>query len=206
MTVKNPDLRKERIASVLPNKKEPYDSCQCLYAEQTCRHSLDQHEFSGCSFESIVFASSMRGCLFMDAVFENCDFSNADFRESVCRRVIFRKCRMTGADFSCSTLQDVQLLGCKADYVNFNASSFKNILLKDNLFMNGAFSACKVKEMEIHACDFSNADFFQTSLQDLDFSEAVIDGFTVDTEHLKGASFNAAQGLAIAELMGIHIK
>ena len=196
----------ERIASALPRKKEPYDSYQCLYSEQTCSHSLEQHKFSGCSFESVVFAGSMRGTMFMDAVFDNCDLSNADFRECVCRRAIFRKCRMTGTDFSCSTLQDVQFLGCKADYVNFNASSFKYICLKDNLFMNGSFSGCKVKDMEIHACDFSNADLFQTSLQDLDFSDSIIDGFTVDTEHLKGACFNASQALAIAELMGIHIK
>ena len=206
MTVKKPDMRAERIASALPHRKEPYDSYQCLFAEEICRVSLDQHKFSGCSFESVVFTGSMRGCLFMDVVFENCDFSNADFRECVFRRAIFRKCRMTGTDFSCSTLQDAEILACKADYVNFNASSFKYICLKDNLFMNGSFSGCTIKDMEIHACDFSHADLFQTSLQDLDFSDSVIDGFTVDTEHLKGACFNASQALAIAELMGIRIK
>ena len=69
---------------------------------------------------------------------------------------------------------------------NFQENKFKNIVLKN--------------------ADLTQAQFFKSSLNGIDFSDSLIDGIVVSIEDLKGAIINEFQAVDLIGLIGVKIK
>ncbi len=176
------------------------------FSDEECTQPLFSHEFYECTFTDITFRGRMSGCLFADCIFDHCDFSNIDLSESVCRRVQFKACRMTGTEWVRSSFQDTEFSSCHCGYANFYGAKWKLCALTDSKFTEASLSESKFNDVRLSRCDFTKAEFALTSLKGMDFSDSVIDGFTVSPESLKGVIMNEEQALACAVLLGIRIR
>ena len=65
---------------------------------------------------------------------------------------------------------------------------------------------CTFDDVRIGRCSFAQAEFTNSRLKGLDFSESDISGITVGINELKGAVMNTEQAVACARLMGIVVK
>lgn len=176
------------------------------FSHEVSDTDLSGHEFYECAFTDITFAGKYGANLFADAVFDHCDFSNADFQETVIRRAVFRGCRMTGTDFTRSTLEDAVFENCTCSYANFSGSRFRRCAFENVQCRESAFSLCRLEKFRIRECDFTGAEFLDTKLKDLDFSDSTIQGILVNADGLKGIIVSAEQAVACAKLLGIRVK
>ena len=164
-------------------------------------------EFYSCVFNKVDFSNAKnRNTGFVDCVFDNCDFSNGYFDEVVLRRVVFKNCRMTGCDFSSGTLQDVVFQGCQLDYTNFNSSKIQYVRYQECRMLEGSMSMCKQSGLQFEDTVLNGTEFLQTSLKDVDFRTAQIDGIAVEMSNLKGSIMTMEQAAACAQLLGIIVK
>jgi uncharacterized protein YjbI with pentapeptide repeats len=62
------------------------------------------------------------------------------------------------------------------------------------------------KDTKLKECVFVNAEFLDTPLSGLDFSDSDISGFTVNPENLRGSVMNQIQAAACAQLLGIIVR
>lgn len=178
----------------------------CSFQQEVSDRDLSFHEFYECTFTGISFTGRCSGDLFADAVFDHCDFSNADFEETVVRRAVFRGCRMTGTNFMRSTMEDAVFDGCTCSYANFSGSRFKRCGFHETQYRESSFSSCRFNMVRFQECDFTAAEFLDTKLMGLDFSDSRIDGILVTGDNLKGVTVNEEQALAFAKLLGIRIR
>jgi uncharacterized protein YjbI with pentapeptide repeats len=66
--------------------------------------------------------------------------------------------------------------------------------------------SCSFEDVRVKRCRFINADFNDTKLKDMDFSDSDISGISLNVQNLKGAVMNSSQALACTRLLGITIK
>ena len=213
--IKNSSRKKREL------RRPEYHSEPVLHAWKDCRklERLDSvrlenetiedctaDTFSECELKHVVFRGRYRGILFADAVFEHCDFSNAELDESQFRRCIFRNCRMMGTTFIRSTLEDVILDRCVATYANFNRSSWKVAEWNDSIFEEAGFGGCTFQEIKLKECNFTGCDFLETKLAGMDFSDSILQRIKIRPEDLKGATFSYEQAVLCAALLGVTIR
>ena len=68
-------------------------------------------------------------------------------------------------------------------------------------------SEAKLKKLTLSEVEFTNVDFFRTSLSGIDLSDCVISGLMVSDSfsELKGATINAELAAEVARMMGIIV-
>lgn len=176
------------------------------FIDEECSLDLHLHEFFECTFTRMTFHGLMKRMEFADVIFDHCDFSNLDLQECVFRRVEFISCRLTGSDMSGCQFHDTLMNACQAGYLNCNTANLQNVSWQNCIFTEGAFMMMKIKNLEIEACDFSGSEWNDTKMNDLDFSDSIIDGILVNAENLKGIIVNPDQAVAMAKLLGIRVK
>lgn len=161
---------------------------------------------SECELDHVVFSHDAASVTFMDVLFTGCDFSNAVFDEAMFRRCWFVRCRMLGTSFIKSTFHDVTIEECMCDYANFSGSRWENAELKNSRFADAAFSMCTLKNWYSGRSMFEHAEFADTSLSGIDFSDSIIDGIVVKAADLPGVTVNKDQAAAFAALLGMNVK
>jgi uncharacterized protein YjbI with pentapeptide repeats len=164
------------------------------------------HAFYNCVFDHVTLSGSVRSALFVDCSFVHCDFSNASFQEAVMRRCRLSSCRLTGTDFSNGIFQDVLFLDCHLGYGNFSGTKLKWVKYDGCNMKESAFSLASQNHLFFTKCDLSGAEFLQMPLKEIDFSDDVIDGFSVNIECLRGAIMSQEQAAACARLLGIIVR
>ena len=60
--------------------------------------------------------------------------------------------------------------------------------------------------MYFKKADLSQAQFFKTSLKDIDISDANIEGIAISIEDIKGAIIDQMQALDLLYLIGVKIR
>ena len=63
-----------------------------------------------------------------------------------------------------------------------------------------------MKNVHFKKADLTQAQFFKTSLKDIDLSDANIDGIAISIEDIKGAIIDQMQALDLLYLIGVKIK
>ena len=202
----SPRFREEPEIADLHEKFREYRLENQKYMEEECDQDLNAMTFSECIFCSVVFTGKARGCEFADVIFEHCDFSNIDMRETTTRRVVFDRCRLTGTDLEDSRFEDTEFRNCEFSYANLSASGFKRVILRDSNCRDASFTMAEFKDTSIDHCDFTEAEFLNTSLSGLDLSTSTIDRITCSTDAFKGVCVNAEQAVAIAAILGVIVK
>lgn len=64
----------------------------------------------------------------------------------------------------------------------------------------------KLIKIESLIVDLTQAQFFKTSLRDIDLSNSLIDGIAISLEDIKGATISELQAVDLISLIGVKIK
>ena len=176
------------------------------FEDETCERSLNMKEFYECTFHNVRFTKDMKNCLFADAVFDPCDFSNISMNNTVFRRVRIRTCRMMGTELAGAVMQDTVMEGCQGSYLNLNGSKLKRVTLKDMILEQAGMSMVEHSDISIENCNFTKSEWIDTKMNGLDLSDSQVDGIMVDPENLRGLTVNEEQAVAFAELLGLNVR
>lgn len=153
-----------------------------------------------------ILSSNLEKNTFIDIEFNNCNFSNSHFDNCSFIRCEFNNCKFTGCSFIESGLSDVSFIDTNMNYVNLSMASIKNTLFKNTGLRNGYLQENKVKNIIFKNTDLTQTQFFKTSLQEIDFSDSIIEGIAVSIEDIKGAIINQFQAVDLLYLLGVKVK
>ena len=117
-----------------------------------------------------IMNSKLEKNSFTDVIFKNCNFSNTSFENSCFIRCEFDNCKITGCNFIETTLYQVSFIETNANYLNLTTASLENVLFQETLLRNSFFQETKLKNIALESTDLSRAQFFKTSLKDMDLS------------------------------------
>jgi uncharacterized protein YjbI with pentapeptide repeats len=204
--ISEPSFSEECISSTIKKESTDQRIDNRSFMDEDCKQNLSMLAYYECTFERINFHGKMEKMEFVDVIFDHCDLSNVDMQECVFRRVIMKHCRLTGCDMSASQLHDMAMENCQANYINCNLINSQSALFKDCIFIEGAFTMMKIKDLAIEKCDFTSSEWNDTKLNGLDFSDSIIDGIAVNPNNLRGVIVSQAQAAVMAKLLGIQVK
>ena len=210
-STKNTDKIKEPGFAIEPEEMdltsvEDYRCDNGMFVNACIEQDLEDHGFYECIFKNCEWKRGQNGIAFRDVILTGCDFSNINFDETVCHRVVFRNCRFTGTDLTRSTLEDTVFENCNLVYANFSGSKMKRCRITDTVAKEAAFAMCDLQHMSFGRCDLSGCEFFDTKLQGIDLSDSEIDGIQVGPDTLKGVIVNEEQAIACAKILEIVVK
>lgn len=165
---------------------------------------VKQTVFCGCRFTGCDFSEAS----FTNVQFVDCDFSNSNFSDTYFKCCSFWKCKAVGADFYGSRINHVTFSECNFMGTGFDAAHMSFVKMQDVDFTEAGFSKCRFANFGADNICFCKANFFKTSLKDIDFSTCNIEEIVLsDTmEELKGVKVHLAQAVALAKRLGIVVK
>jgi uncharacterized protein YjbI with pentapeptide repeats len=186
------------------NDDDSYSGClfeHCRFSGKARRLNINFSVLRGVRFEGVLPAAQLD-----DVLFDGCDFSNADFSDTMLLRVEFKNCRMTGVNFSGAVLKDIKLEDCSAKYANFHFSRFERVV----------FSSCNCSDADFGEAAFNMVKFEQsilvqaqmsgTSLSGIDLTSCEIDGLGARPQDLRGVVLTSNQAVTAAKIIGAIIK
>lgn len=179
---------------------------QTITSENFSKKSLENHFFTGCTFNSCDFTEAIvRNAKFCACTFTNCNVSLMKLEGSRFQDVRFIDCKIVGAEFyKCEkaffspSFKNSLLQYCNFSDLNMKNSSFVGCKMKECFFtntnLNGAdFSAVDLSGTIFHNCDLSKADFSTATQYNID----------PQTNKIKHAKFSLPE--AVGLLRGFDI-
>ena len=139
-----------------------------------------------CRFEDCTFTGRFSPSDIMDAEFDRCDFSNADF--------------------SGGTFRDVQICDSAGLLANWNACSHNRVKFSHSILKEASFNDSRTQHLEFCGCDLTGAELFHISLNGVDLSDSVINGVISDPESLQGCEVSFDQAASLIRLFGLKVK
>ena len=116
---------------------------------------------------------------FLDATFQDADWSNRREARFSARRVEFLRARLTGAQLPESTLIDVTFADCRADLASFRFAKLERVVFRD----------CRLEE-----ADFYGAELEDVLFERCDLRLASMDNARVTRVELQGCNLDGLQG------------
>jgi len=175
-----------------------------------------------CVFDSRPFDPDRLGELFAKnngAV--NLDFHNIDFRKYNCGNIdisLFHldgvnfsdakfetlrasSARLQGADFSRAAISSASFSNSDFSECNFDSAEMPNAVLERVNLKNSSFNNANLNNAKLTNCDICGTEFFETYIQDADFSLSIVDGRTLLTRVKVNTKTNfAGVGLALCRI------
>ena len=126
---------------------------------------------------------------FLDATFEDVDWSTLREVRFAARRVEILRGRLTGAQFPEGTFIDATFADCRADLASFRFAKLERVVFRD----------CRLEE----------ADFYRAELEDVLFERcdlrlASVEGVRVSRVELRGCNLEGLQGAEA--LRGVRMR
>ena len=167
-----------------------------------------QMEFKRVVFHSCQFIHcSFHKSSFYECRMQNCMFVDCQFNDSYWRNTQVLDCKAEGCDFPNSHLKTVTIEASNFRYSNFSSSVLERCCLKNSNFREAWLTDMRINKPLFQQVDFSGADFFKTTLKDIDLSTCILDGIAVSENcaELRGAQIHALQAVEIARILGLKI-
>lgn len=193
-------------------------------AEQTQYYDdvFSDVDISGMSFSDIEFEECLfRHCQLSEAVFRNCKFLNCTFEQ----------CNLSLVKWHYSRLSELEFIDCKlvgsdwtqADWPVYRRDAeltFKRCIMNDNSFFGLTLHGLKVADCKLHdadfresdltesvmtGCDFTNALFQRTNLNEADLTDSTAFNINVLENKVTDAKFSRFEALALLESLGIEL-
>ncbi|MCX6154326.1 MAG: pentapeptide repeat-containing protein [Candidatus Kapabacteria bacterium] len=142
--------------------------------------STQRSDYENCKFENCSFVkANLTDISFMDCVFSSCDFSLAKIGNTAFREVKFKACKLVGLHF-----EETSKFGLSAEFDNcvLNLSSFYKLSLKN----------CKFSDSSLQEVDFTDADLSKLSLNKCNLA-----GCVFNNTNLERADFRTAYNFTI---------
>lgn len=163
-------------------------------------------EFNGCRFKKVKFSGDYKKMTFVDCLFDQCDLSNVLLNESLFYRIRFENCKGTGSILRKSKLKFVSFTKCTFSLSDFSECSFEQVRFIDCNFSESAFQNLKQVGFLTQKVDFTQADFYESTLSGMDVCSCTLDGIRISPQRLKGLTVDADQAIALAVLLGVKVK
>ena len=170
--------------------------------------NMDRDEdIEHCKFSNIKMQNGeIENATFRDVVFENCDFSNTKFIDNTFIRCEFNNCKLSGCDMTENRLYNVTVIETNASYINLAMASIENVLFKDSNLRNSYFQETTAKNIYCENADLTQAQFFKTSLRNVDLSNSIIEGIAITIDDIKGAIIDQSQSIDLLYILGVKVK
>lgn len=158
-------------------------------------------------FKNVTIAeSSLNGIELTDVIFDHCDLSNVDFSDAFIHRTAFRDCRLIGTDFTRARFQNVSVIGCIGEFAVFRFVSFKGVSFERSSLISADYYQSSLNGLYFSECNLDQATLAGCRLKDIDLSDCEFTGLTVDLQDLNGCIISAEQAASFAGLLGLVIK
>ena len=178
-----------------------------LFTAQTA-HEISKSllDVQTCIFNQCIFREcDLHKSRFCDVEFRSCDLSNVKLHECAFNRVSFVDCKLMGTNFSEGTFNHVSFSHCSAPYVIFSGSKFHHASFSESDMRRCAAENCAYGFTEFNQCNFTEAEFHQSKLRDIDLSTCGINGIRLTGNELRGAVVNSMQAVELAKLLGVIV-
>ena len=131
---------------------------------------------------------------FVDCVFENCNFNEADLSRFEFEDCIFKECNLSMINVVATSFRKITFEDCKIIGVHFNKIQQ---FLCDMRFVNSnlsysVFYELKVKGLHFDSCKLLQADFSQSELKSAVFKDTDLSGAVFNATDLSMADFRTA--------------
>ncbi|PKD20365.1 hypothetical protein APR41_13885 [Salegentibacter salinarum] len=170
----------------------------------TFANSYESCQFTNCNFST----GSLKGILFIDCEFEDCDLSNVNLDHTSFQNCNFKACKMMGLLFNnCEPFA----FSLSVNECILNHSSFFGMKLNKTNFQNSKlqevdFSAADLSHSKFLNSELSGAVFQNTNLTKADFSSARDYNIDPENNKLKGAKFSLDQVSGLLNKYQIKIE
>ena len=167
-----------------------------------------QVEFVKVTFRSCQFVQvSFTGASFYECTFESCRFEGCDFSRTYWRDCTLEACKSDGGLFTKCKMKSVCFRSCRMRYANFALSSWTRCTLCGGSFRETGFAQMQLEKTTVSGVDFTGAEFYQTPLAGIDFSDSILEGIVLSEgcKELRGAKISAMQAAAIVRLLGVQV-
>lgn len=102
-------------------------------------------------------------------------------------------------------LHNIQYIECNLHYANFSGSRYKQTIYKKCDIGSSSFIQCGFKKTLFEHCSLVDSEFYNTSLDGMNFATSEIDGIGVTQDLLKGAIVSTDQALQLVKLLGLIV-
>jgi fluoroquinolone resistance protein len=165
---------------------------------------FDDYTFVNCNFSK----SDLRGVVFLDCRFRNCNLSLAHAEDAGIKNVAFTDCKLMGFDFSkCSDfLFSVSFENCQLDYGSFYKKKLKKVNFSKCSVKNVDFTEADLSQGTFDQCDLQDAVFIQSILEKTDFRTARNYAFDPESNRMKKAMFSLPDVVGLLAKYNIVIE
>ena len=156
------------------------------------------------AYASTFYACTFIGSNFEDAVFERCNFFDAEtsqgcnFSHARLRSVLFKSCTISyclfeGSDIFLAAIEDSEAVGAKFFKAQFDGSV---------RLVNNVFKYADLRGADLSKCDLSQNDFTWAVLDEVNFEKSILIGSNLSGVSLRSAKFAQAdlRGAVLGQL------
>lgn len=168
------------------------------------QREFEQYHFKG--FE--LSKADLRGRLFVDCLFEDCNLAGTQLDRASLRNVAFVGCKLLGVQFaSCDDLLfGVHFERCLLDYASFWGKWMPNTRFESCALREVNFNEANLTNAHFPACDLAGAVFDRTILNGADLTTAQHLLLDLDANSLQKARLTAEQLPALVQKYGLIIE
>lgn len=153
---------------------------------------LPKGDYDYCTFINCNFSESFLSEIkFMECEFIDCNLSSANITHTSFQDVIFKRCKMLGLHFeNCNTFGlSIKTDDCMLDHTSFYQVSLKTSRITNTKCIHVDFTQADLSGLVLSGCDFKEATFLNTILENTDFRKAKNYRIHPEYNKMKGAKF-----------------
>lgn len=164
-------------------------------------------DFVGCIFRRVQFSQiDMQRVHFANCRFEQCDLSGLPFKDGTLYRSEFIGCRGTGWLLDRMKIKDVLLKDCQLNYLTVSSCQLERVEFVDCDLTHSMFFESTQKSFSLSGCRLTDTEIQGTPLKDVDLSTCELQGLTLPSDLLRGATVGLDQAPQILGLLGIKVR
>jgi uncharacterized protein YjbI with pentapeptide repeats len=171
--------------------------------------SLIKGEYEKCTFDNCNFNEcDLSKFKFIDCNFIGCNLSSAKINNTVLQEVKFKGCKLLGLQFdSCDDfILSFSFENCQLHYSSFFKTKIKKTIFKNSTLHQVDFSEADLTGVIFENCNLENTLFNKTILDKADFQTAY--GFSIDPEinKIRKAKFSSIGIKGLLDKYDIEIE
>ncbi len=212
------DMEKRR-RPILKSYLEEYDSdfviidneIRISYSEVK-NITLSQKDNVRLVFDTVIFRNlklqenRLKRSEFIDCVFYNCDITNNYFEASTFIRCEFYDSKLDGSHFVECFLEHLFFSNVLGKFLDISNSKIKLWEIHNSTLEESSWFSNSMKLLQFDTVNLFKADFYETSLQDVDLSSSNIEGMKIDINGIRGSIISEEQTILLCNLIGVKVK
>lgn len=166
-------------------------------------------EYDNCTFRNCTFTGvDLSKISFSECAFEGCDLSNAILVSTALKDIEFSGCKLLGLRFEDTNpfLLQLRFHQCQLDYSSFYDAAVAGTNFGASTLREVDFTEANLEGASLNGCDLTGAVFDRTNLQKADVRNAIGLELLPENNQLKGARFSNNSLAGLVLHHGIRIE